>query len=108
LRFDDENLNREPFAHHEKFNNSRPLDIHVPAPLTPEVISQAVDLPLPPPPVVLEASIDVDSIPSIGTKSVERKLPKWLKLPQSEYDMPKYTTWLMPLFQKNKLLVALD
>jgi len=69
LRFDDENLNHS----------------HVPAPLTPQVISQAVDLPLPPPyPVVLEASIDVDSIPSVGMKSVESKLPKWLKLPQKK------------------------
>jgi len=66
LRFDDEELNHS----------------HVPAPLAPEIISQAVDLPLPPPPVVLEANIDVESIPSIGTKSVEGRLPKWLKLTQ--------------------------
>jgi tether containing UBX domain for GLUT4 len=70
--------------HHENFSNKRPLDSHVPAPLSPEVISQAVDLPPPPPPVVLDASIDVEGIPSIGTKSVESKLPKWLKLAQSE------------------------
>jgi tether containing UBX domain for GLUT4 len=67
LRFDDEKLNHS----------------HVPAPLAPEVISQAVDLP-PRPPVVLEASIDVEGIPSIGTKSVESKLPKWLKLTQKK------------------------
>lgn len=94
--------------HHENFSNKRPLDSHVHAPLAPEVISQAVDLPLPPPPVVLEANIDVESIPSIGTKSVESKLPKWLKLAQSECDLPKFTTWLMFLFQKNKLLGAFD
>jgi len=68
LRFDDETLNHS----------------HVPAPLAPEVISQAVDLPPPPAPVVLEANIDVESIPSIGTKSAESKLPKWLKLSQKK------------------------
>jgi len=68
LRFDDEKLNHS----------------HVPAPLAPDVISQAVDLPLLPPPVVLEANIDVESIPSIGPKSVESKLPKWLKLVQKK------------------------
>lgn len=94
--------------HHENFSNKGLQDSHVPAPLAPEVISQAVDLPLPLPPVALEATIDVESIPSIGTKSVESKLPKWLKLSQSECDMLKPTTWLMLLFQKNKLLGALD
>jgi hypothetical protein len=79
--------------HHEIFSNKKPLDSHVPAPLAPEVISQAVDLPPPPPPpVVLEANIDVESIPSTGTKSAESKLPKWLKLSQSECDLPKFTT----------------
>lgn len=94
--------------HHEISSNKGPLDSHVPAPLAPEVISQAVDLPLPPPPAVLEANIDVESIPSIRTKSVESKLPKWLKLAQSECDLLKSTTWLILLFQKNKLLGASD
>lgn len=81
--------------HHEIFSNKKPLDSHVPAPLAPEVISQAVDLP--PPPAVLEANIDVESIPSIGTKSIgtksaESKVPKWLKLSQSECDLQKFTT----------------
>lgn len=91
-----------------KFLVTRPPDSHVPAPLAPEVISQAVDLPLPPSPVVLEANIDIESIPSIGTKSAKSKLPKWLKLAQSECDLPKFTTWLMLLFQKNKLLRVFD
>ena len=85
------------FLHHECFGNKRPPDSHVPAPLAPEVISLAVDLPLPRPPMVLEANIDVESIPSIGTKSVESKLPKWLKLAQSGCDLPKFSTWLMLL-----------
>lgn len=106
LRFDDEKLNREPVAYHEIFSNKKPLDSHVPAPLAPEVILQAVDLPLPPPPVVLEANIE--SISSTGTKSVESKLPKWLKLAQSESQIPRSTTCLMLLFQKNKLLGAFD
>jgi hypothetical protein len=72
--------------HHEIFVNKKPLDSHIPAPLAPEVISQAVDLPLPPPLGVLEGNIDVESTPSIGMKSVESKLPKWLKLAQSECD----------------------
>ena len=98
--------------HHEAFSNKRPLDSHVLPPLAPEVISQAVDLPLPPPPVVLEANIDVESIPSIGTKPVESKLPKWLKLAQSGCDMqshlPKFAMWLIIIFQKNKLLGAFN
>jgi len=69
LRFDDGNLNHS----------------HVPAPLAPEVIAQAIDLPLPPPPAVIEANhINVESTPSTGTKSVQGKAPKWLKFAQKK------------------------
>jgi len=66
LRFDDEKLNHS----------------YVPAPLAPEVLLQAVDLPLPP---VIEASnINVENTSSAGTKSVESNMPKWLKLAQKK------------------------
>ena len=82
-------------------SNQRLLDSHVPAPLAPEVLAQAVDLPQP---VVIEANnINVENIPSTGTKSVESKIPKWLKLARSEYDLLKFAMWLMLLLQKNKL-----
>ncbi|KAF8802422.1 hypothetical protein BYT27DRAFT_7341316 [Phlegmacium glaucopus] len=69
LRFDDDKLNHS----------------HVPPPLAPEVIAQAVDLPVSPPPVVIEANnTNVETIPSTGTKSVESKIPKWLKLAQKK------------------------
>jgi len=65
LRFDDEKLNHS----------------HVPAPLAPEILSQAVDLPVPPHPVVMEANnIKFESIPSTATKPDGSKIPKWLKL----------------------------
>jgi len=92
-------------------HDKRPLDSHVPAPLAPEVISQAIDLPMPPPPVVIEANnINVENV--TGTKSVESKVPKWLKFVQSGCDMQaiyrKFATWLILLSQKNKLPGALD
>jgi len=69
LRFDDEKLNHS----------------YVPAPLAPEVISQAVDLPMLPHPVATEATnINVESMPSAGTKAVQRKLPKWFKFAQKK------------------------
>jgi len=69
LRFDDEKLNHS----------------HVPAPLAPEVLSQAVDLPVLPHPVVMEANnVKFQNIPSTGTKPDESKIPKWLKLAQKK------------------------
>lgn len=69
-------------------SDERTLDSHVPAPLAPEVTSQAVDLPTPSHSVVIESNnVNVESVPSTGTKSVERKIPRWLKLAQSRCDM---------------------
>jgi len=68
LRFDDERLNHS----------------HVPAPLAPEILSQAVDLPVPLHPVVMDNNIKFENIPSATTKPDESKIPKWLKLVQKK------------------------
>lgn len=79
--------------HHGIPGNKRPLDSHALAPLAPEVIAQAVDLPLPPPPAVIEANhINVESTPSTGTKSIQGKAPKWLKFAQSRCDMASHAS----------------
>ena len=102
------------FLHSEFPNNRKPLDSHVPAPLAPEVISQAVDLPVPPHEVVIEANniTNIEANNITNNINVGRKLPKWLKLAQSGCDMqshlPKFAMWLIIIFQKNKLLGAFN
>jgi len=97
LRFDDDKLNHS----------------HVPAPLAPEVISQAVDLPVRPHEVVIEASNTTNNTNNTTNNvTVGSKLPKWLKLAQSGCDMQshllKFATRLIIMFQKNKLLGAFN
>jgi hypothetical protein len=98
--------------HHGILSIKRLLDSHVPPPLVPEVTSQAVDLPVPLHPVVIEANnVDVESMPSTPTKSVESKIPKWLKLAQSgchASHLSKFARSDAYLFQKNELLGAFD
>ncbi|KAJ7465189.1 hypothetical protein FB451DRAFT_1262921 [Mycena latifolia] len=74
LRFEDS-------AHEEQAHALNGSDI--PAPLAPEVLAQAIDLPLPP-------TVDASPSPSAAsgsrsdtggaTSSLEKKIPKWLKM----------------------------
>ena len=66
LRFEDESLN----------------STHIPAPLLPFMLEQAIDLPAPPRFDVeqqAQLSEDFGSTPRSGAQPAERKIPKWLK-----------------------------
>lgn len=68
---------------------ARTLGTHVPAPLLPEVLEKAVDLPVPPD---YDDSTPSSTVSSSSTaqkdntaQSGEKKVPKWLKLGLSKF-----------------------
>ncbi|KAJ7037759.1 hypothetical protein C8F04DRAFT_1091447 [Mycena alexandri] len=74
-------LRFEDAAHEEEARTLNGSDM--PAPLAPEVLSQAIDLPVPPPsdassPSSAPSASSSQSAPS--SSSTEKKIPKWLKL----------------------------
>ena len=93
LRFLDEALNRE--YHSSTFTRAmieHALDPTVPAPLAPEVLSTAVDLPSPPDYDKKDQSSSSSSArPKMGGASLsagDKKIPKWLKIGSAFYDRP--------------------
>ena len=64
------------------------LGTDVPAPLASTILSQAMDLPISAPQAELPTSSSSKGAPSAQPKtsqSTEKKIPKWLKLGQSEF-----------------------
>ena len=89
VRFEDPNLNRMVIQIRRPFMTHSKLDVSVPAPLSPEVLAQAVDFPTPPPEVEEEpepskskpkAAPKIAPSQSSSSASGEKKIPKWLKL----------------------------
>ncbi|KAJ7163053.1 hypothetical protein C8R46DRAFT_1102301 [Mycena filopes] len=73
-------LRFEDAAHEEEAHGLNGSDI--PAPLAPQVLSQAIDLPIPPSDVSVPSSAPSGSgsQSAQASSSTEKKIPKWLKL----------------------------
>jgi len=59
-----------------RFEDDRLNDVHITAPLLPEVLAKAVDLPIP----VVSETPAVTSSSSASKRLGEKKIPKWLKM----------------------------
>ena len=67
--------------------SDRSIDLNLRAPLAPEILALAKDLPAPPPPISTpESSSASQGLQQLAAgmsnfgKGVEKKLPKWLKI----------------------------
>jgi tether containing UBX domain for GLUT4 len=88
LRFEDDSLNRvsKRALDIEYIGSSASIDVHVTAPLLPDVLAKAVDLPIPPDPENLSQDQKPSQTPAAKSSSTTSKppsndkIPKWLKI----------------------------
>lgn len=88
-------------SHSSRLSLTGKIGSRVSAPLAPEVLSQAIDLPMPP---AVQGSAPTNSGPNLDLTSVgaslEKKIPKWLKVGLSTFDLFSALSFLKIFFSR--------